>query len=367
MKNVLFVLNFNNSFEGNFMRSILALSEQVENDGGEVVFLVPHNSRQTDWAVNLTNRGSKVYDFVNGIWGFAKNTKTVKKIIEEHNISIIHSHFCDYRQHIPVAFAKAGKKDVDYIVHVHHNPPKRSSFYEKLAAFITNATVYVSVSDSIHNTLSISGKPSVTIRNAVDFSRLEFTDSSVKKEDYLSDDCTKSVLMFGQDFEEKGVNSVIKALIEHDKEHKIQLLVAAGENTDEATKAIRSIFNDTPGWIKLLPARNDVATYFNLADAFVLANKTQGNPYTMIESAYLGVPIVYYDVPGQNEMCIPWSVKVTPDDSAELYKALCEIFREDEQETLAMGLESKDYAVKNYSLGTWVYEIIDLYKNVHRM
>ena len=367
MDNILFVLNFNNSFEGNFMRSILALSEQIENDGGKVVYLIPENSRTTDWAVNLSNRGAKVYDFIDGIPGIIKNIRTIKRIIKEHNISIIHSHFCDHRQHIPIAFAKAGKNEVDYIVHVHQNPPKRSSLYEKLAAFVTNATVYISVSDSIHSTLSIGGKPTVTISNAVDFSRLEFSDTNVKKEDYLSDGCQKTVLMFGQDFEEKGVNSVIKALMEHDKEHKIQLLVAVGENTDEATKSIRSLCNDIPGWIKLLPARNDIATYFNLADVFVLANKMQGNPYTMIESAYLGVPIVYYNVPGQNEMCIPWSVKVSPDDSAELYKALCEIFGEDEEETFAMGIESKEYVVKNYSLGTWVYEIIDLYKNVHRM
>ena len=367
MKNVLFVLNFNNSFEGNFMRSIIALSEQIENDGGSVVFLIPHNSRCTDWAINLTNRGAIVYDFVDGISGIIKNTQTIKKIINEYNISIIHSHFCDYRQHIPLALAKAGHKNIDYIVHVHQNPPKRSPIHERIATFVTNATVYVSVSDSIHNSLLINGKPSVTICNAVDFSRLEFSDNSIKKEDYLSDGCKKTVLMFGQDFEEKGVNSVIQALLEHDKEHEIQLLVAIGENADEATKSIRKICNDVPSWIKLLPGRNDVATYFNLADVFVLANKTQGNPYTMIESAYLGVPIIYYDVPGQNEMCIPWSVKVNPDNSAELYKALCEIFREDVQETLAMGLESKDYVVKNYSLGTWVYEIIDLYKNIHRM
>ena len=88
MKNVLFVLNFNNSFEGNFMRSILALSEQVENDGGKAVFLIPQNSRQTDWAANLTSRGSEVYDFVDGLPAIFKNTKTIKKIIEEHGGSI---------------------------------------------------------------------------------------------------------------------------------------------------------------------------------------------------------------------------------------------------------------------------------------
>lgn len=367
MKNVLFVLNFNNSFEGSFMRSILALSEQIEINGGKVVYLIPQNSQQTNWANHLVESGACVHYFIEGKKGIIKNTQTIKKLIAEHNIKIIHSHFCGLCQHIPVSLAKSGKRDIDYIVHVHENPPKRHPLYEKLANFLTNSTVYVSVSDSIHNALTINGKPSVTICNAVDFSRLEFADNSIKKENYLAEGCEKTVLMFGQDFEAKGVNSVIKALMEHDIQHKIQLLVAVGENTDEATKAIKSICNDTPGWIKLLPARNDVATYFNMADAFVLANKAEGSPYTMIESAYLGVPIVYYDSPGQNEMCIPWSVKVSQDNSKELYRALCEIFREDEQDTYMMGLESKDYVIKNYSLGTWVYEIIDLYKNIHRM
>lgn len=367
MKNILFVLNFNNSFEGSFMRSILALSEQIKNDGGKAVFLIPQNSKQADWVKNLKETGEEVHFFSEGLLSIPKNTKTIKNIIKNSNIEIIHSHFCDYNQHLPIALAKAGNKNIDYIVHTHRNPPKRSTLYEKLAAMIINATVYVSVSDSIQNTLRINGKPSVTICNAVDFSRLEFTDDSVKKENYLAESCQKSILMFGQDFEQKGVNSVIDMLIEHDTEHKIQLLIAVGENTDTAVKNLRSRFNDVPPWIKLLPARNDVATYFTLADAFVLANKTEGSPYTMIEGAYLGVPIVYYDIPGQNEMCIPWSVKVQPDNPEELYKALCEIFNEDQQETYSMGLESREFVVKNYSLGTWVYEMINLYKNIDRM
>ncbi len=367
MKNVLFILNFNNSFEGSFIRSILALSEQIENDNGKVVFLIPETSKHTDWAAHLSQSGAVVSHFSESKTGLIKNTRIIKEIIKKYNIEIIHSHFCDYSQHLPVAFAKAGKKNIDYIIHAHSNPPKKTPLFEKIATLIINATVYVSVSDSIRNTLTINGKPSVTICNAVDFSRLEFTDSSVKKSDYLAEGCQRSILMFGQDFEEKGVTSVINMLNEYDKEHKIQLLVAVGENTDEATRSLRNIFNDTPHWIKLLSARNDVATYFNLADVFVLANKTEGSPYTMIESAYLGVPIIYYDVPGQNEMCIPWSVRVRPDDFKELYTALCEIFEEDKQETYTMGLESKDYVVKNYSLGTWVYEIIELYKNIHKM
>ncbi len=367
MDNILFVLNFNNSFEGSFMRSILTLSEQVKNDGGNVVYLFPEESRSNSWVQNLTDANVPVFFFKEGKAGIIRNIKTIKEIINQYNIKIIHSHFCNHFQHLAIAFAKGFKKNIDYIVHVHKSPEKRHPLYEKLAIFLTNATVYISVSESITNQLSINGRPTVTLKNAVDFSRLEFFDETVKKSDYLSDGCEKTLLMFGHDFKEKGVDDVIKALMDYDTEHKIQLLIAVSENVDEGLKAVKEICSDTPNWIKLLPARNDVATYFRLADAFVLANKKEGSPYTMIECAYMGVPIVYYDIPGHNEMYIPWSVKVNPDNPQELYKALCEIYREDEQETYTMGLESKDYVVKNYSLGTWVYEMLNIYKNIQRM
>ncbi len=349
------------------MRSILTLSEQIKNDGGKVVYLLPDDSKSNSWTQALKDIGDAVFFCKNSISGAIKNSKLIKKIIKDYDIKIIHSHFCSYTQHIPIALAKGLNKNIDYIVHVHKNSPKRNPLYEKLAIFITNATVYIGVSESISNDLSINGRPTLTLANAVDFSRLEFSDASIKKSDYIADGCEKTLLMFGHDFKEKGVDDIIRMLMDFDKEHKIQLLIAVSENVDDGLKAVKELCGDVPDWIKLLPARNDVATYFKLADAFILANKKEGSPYTMIESAYMGVPIIYYNIPGQNEMCIPWSVKVNPDNPQETYKALCEIYREDEKETYSMGLESKEYVIKNYSLGTWVYEMLNIYKNIQRM
>ncbi len=367
MKNILMILNFKNSFEGSFMRSISALSEQLIADGAKIVYLIPEKSKNSAWAKGLTSDGSSVYHFKKGLVNTLLTAKLIKKIIAKHDIKIIHSHFFSYIQHLPVAMAKGNKNDIDYIVHVHKSPPKRSALYDKIAMILTNATVYIGVSESIGNRLSINGRPTLTLPNAVDFSRLEFYDKNIKKSDYLSSGCEKTLLMFGHNFKEKGVDDVIKMLMDYDKKHKIQLLVAVSENVNEGLNAVKEICGNSPNWIKLLPARNDIATYFRLADAFVLANKKEGSPYTMIECAYMGVPIIYYDVAGQNEMKIPWSVKVSPDDPEELYKALCEIYEEDQQETYSMGLESKDYVTKHYSLGTWVYEMLNIYKNIDKM
>ena len=368
MKNVLFIINFSSPFEGSFMRSINTLAEELKNDNCKSVFLLPYKSRETDWAAKLAENGSEVYYFNPSFFSIAKNIFLIKKIVKEHNIGIIHSHFAHRNIHLAVTGAIWNNKNVDYIVHVHYEPEKKSTFYDRLAMFFTNATLYIAVSESIENSLSITGRKAVTIPNAVDFSRLDFVDRTVKKENYLSSPGNKTAFMFGGDFDRKGVDFVIRSLSEYDTEHKINLLIVAPENRDEIRSRIKEICGSSvPSWIKLLPPRNDIATYFSLADVFISANNSQGCPYTMIECAYLGVPIIYRDVPGINELNIPWSVKINSDDTASLYKAICEIVSEDTGETLAMGAESKEYVVSRFSLGSWVYEIINTYKNIGRV
>lgn len=368
MKNVLFIINFSSPFEGSFMRSINTLAEELKNDNCKSVFLLPYKSRETDWAAKLAEGGSEVYYFNPSFFLIAKNIFLIKKIVKEHNIGIIHSHFAHRNIHLAVTGAIWNNKNVDYIVHVHYEPEKKSTFYDRLAMFFTDATLYIAVSESIENSLSITGRKAVTIPNAVDFSRLDFVDRTVKKENYLSSPGNKTAFMFGGDFDRKGVDFVIRSLSEYDTEHKINLLIVAPENRDEIRSRIKEICGSSvPSWIKLLPPRNDIATYFSLADVFISANNSQGCPYTMIECAYLGVPIIYRDVPGINELNIPWSVKINSDDTASLYKAICEIVSEDRGETLAMGAESKEYVVSRFSLGSWVYEIINTYKNIGRV
>lgn len=367
MKNILFVLNFKNTYEGSFIRSINALGEELQRSGIKAIYLLPKACSEFDWAKKLSENGMTVYYFKPGITTILKNKRLIKRIIKEHDIGIIHSHFADYRIHIPVSLAISRNKSIEYIVHVHQQPSTKKSFYDKLAIIFTNATLYIAVSDSIKNGLEITGRRAVSVPNAVDFSRLEFVDKSVQKGDFITAAGQSLVFMFGHDFESKGVDFVANTLAEYDKEHKLQLLIAVSENEEEIKNNLKSVYGKLPYWITLLPPRNDIATYFSLADVFVSANRIQGSPYTMIECAYMGIPMIYCDVPGLNELNIPWAVKIKNDDSASLYKAMCEIIKEDKSETYLMGAESKEYVINNFSLGSWVYEIINIYKNIGRM
>ena len=367
MKNVLFVMNFKSTYEGSFIRSMIALGEELQRDGSKAVYFIPEACRDFDWVRKLSTGGMRVYFFNPSLKAVIKNVILIKRLIKDFEIEIIHSHFADYRIHIPISLAMTGRKNIDYIVHVYQEPNIKKNFYDRLAMIFTNATLYIAVSDSIKNGLDITGRRSVSVPNAVDFSRLEFVDRSIGKGDFITAAGQSIVFMFGHDFESKGVDFVTRSLFEYDIEHKFQLLIAVSENKDKIESSIKSVYGSIPDWITLLPPRNDIATYFSLADVFVSANRIQGSPYTMIECAYLGIPMIYCDVPGLSELNIPWSVKIKSDDSASLYKALCEIAKEDKSETYLMGAESKEYVINHYSLGSWVYEIINIYKNIGRI
>lgn len=367
MKNVLFILNYTKPFEGSFIRSINALANELKMDGCQAVFLLPEESEKTEWAKQIALNSMPVYYFKPSVFSILKNIRLIKKIVKKHKIGIVHSHFANYKIHIPASFAVWRNKRADYIVHVHTEPRKRSSFYDRLSAFFTNATAYIAVSESIKNALAITGRKTVELKNAVDFTRLDFIDRKFKKEDYMSSPDQKFVFMFGDDFDKKGVDFVVRSLYEYDKERKIRLFIAVGDNKNEIRNRVKQICESTPPWVKFLPSRNDIATYFNASDVFVCANRRQGCPYTIIEAAYTGIPIIYCDAPGINELKIPWSVKINDGDCASLYKAINEIINEDKSETAAMGIESREYVMENYSLGSWVYEMLNIYKNISRI
>ena len=91
MYNVLLVLNFSNSFEGSFIRSVKALSDEIEKDSGKVVYLLPEESKGTDWVGDLDGASSPVFYFKNSLAGLnkKKSKKSSKNITSTLFIRIL--------------------------------------------------------------------------------------------------------------------------------------------------------------------------------------------------------------------------------------------------------------------------------------
>ncbi|MBQ7596144.1 MAG: glycosyltransferase family 4 protein [Clostridia bacterium] len=366
MRNVLFVVNYKGASEGSFMRALTALGEEIEREGNKAVYLLPNKCKKYDWAKKLVAGGDSVYYFSDSFSGFLKTVRTIKKIIKSFKVEIIHSFFMTARLHLAVALACSGNKNIDHIIQLNQPLSGKRSFKEKAAFLLHEPALYIAESDTVKNSVTIEGKRAVKILNSVDFPRLEAVDADFDRQSLSIDPQKKTLFVFGPGIRDKGIDFIIDTIKEYDSENRLILLIAV-KDTGKAQKETEDIFGEVPGFVRLLPERNDIATYFNISDIYILPRYTQGSPYTMIESAYLGVPIIYCDDENKNELGIPWSVNIEYGAKKELYDAVCGIIDEDENESAQMSLDAKEYVVNNYSLGKWVYDIIYTYKNIYKI
>lgn len=366
MQNVLFVVNYTDANEGSFIRAITALGKELERNGSKAVYLLPEKSKNFDWAEKMISGGNSVYFFKDSFAGFFKTVRTIKRIIKNFRIGIIHSFFITPRLKLAVSFAGCGNKKLEHIIQMNQPSSGNPVFKEKLADMLHEPALYIAESETVKNSIMIQGKRSVKVMNSVDFSRLEAVDSEIKRSDITDNENQKILFAFGQDINDKGIDTLIETIKEYDKDGRFILMIVV-KDIKKAEEEIRSIFSQVPDFVRLMPERNDIATYFNLADIYILLRYTQGSPYTMIESAYLGLPIIYCDDENKNELNIPWSVNISYADKKALYEAVCGIVNEEEAEAYQMSREAREYVVNNFSLGSWVYEIINTYKNIYRI
>jgi len=101
--------------------------------------------------------------------------------------------------------------------------------------------------------------------NAINYERLEI----FQKVSIAINDKYKIVLMFGCPFKIKGVDVAISAISEMNLEGKnIFLAIAYSGSIIELEFEIIKYFGTIPDWIKLLTAREDVASFYNASDIF---------------------------------------------------------------------------------------------------
>lgn len=357
MHNVLFAMDYASPYMGNFMNSIEALSAQITENGGVCVYLFPKRGISVSWINDLRNNG-KLVQFLTG--NIFKDARIIKLLIKKYNIDIIHSHFASYRMHLPIRLARIGHKNVKYLVHVHSQPKSRNPFLDKLVQSAIKPTAYIAVSEPIGDKLSIKGYNVYTVLNSIDFRRLDLY-GDINKDDYLSDGCEKSVLIFGYNVKIKGVDLALKALNDYDTEHKIQLLICAANNVDKLIDSIKEICTTIPPWVKILTPRNDIATYYKNCDVYLSASRTEGFGYALVESAYTMTPCVFTAIPACLKLNIPNFIAVEAENSKAIYDGIIKACY-DETYTSASNLqESKNYVVENFSLGRWVYDITQIY------
>ncbi len=340
-------MNYGAPYPGNFMRSMLALERALENAGSSCVFVFPAAAERFHWVNELRQAGKKVF-FATG--GVLKDARLLVSLVERYRIDVLHSHFASAGMLLAIRLARLACPEVGWVVHVHNHEQGRSRLKNLLKRTLVAADRYVAVSEHVHADLLARGydpRKCVSVLNAVDFSRLDGVAAAP------APDGRKKVLMFGFDFERKGVDIALEALGRHDSGHEMLLMIVLAANFEAVRSRIEAMFGRVPAWVELLPPTDNVATYYRMAEVFISPSREEGLPYALIEAAYCGLRLVASDIGGQSALGIPGLAYFKSEDPRGLYDAL--------QAGNSSPAPARDYVVKRFRLEKWVRDIVGLY------
>lgn len=356
MKNVLQILSYAAPYRGNFIPSL----EHLENayKDGRMIYLFPVTAQNVSW-MPIFQQEHKVYFMPNGFFGKQISWAILKKlreIIKEEDIKVIHTHFLVYNYSLFVAKHTFARK-IKMIAHIHNQfaiPSTKSAPIKKFVMEHSYDTI-IGVSKSVADGLNrqIKHKNITYINNAICFSRLD----AYEKISLRENENQKVVLMAGWPAWVKGVDIAAKAILELRKDgYDIKLCIMQSGDFENTRKCITDAIGSSPEWVQILSPREDVATYYNAADIFLSASRTEAFSYCLVEAAYCKPLLITSNVPGPNDLKIDGMERFLSEDVEDLAHKMKELL------VISMDLEERKYnVIRLYELRHWAEAIAEMY------
>lgn len=363
--NILQVCAYAAPYPGNFMKSLLAVDKKLKEKGHNTYYAFPETAKNCKWCDELSKKTKVFFLPLAKARIKPKTYMELRNIIKNENIEIIHSHFELYD--MPIALTLP--KDSKMFWHLHdaiENDYKNHSFIRKILfklhyGILSKRAYLISVSDKHKNfaiKLGFNPENSKTILNATDLTRIRIDKvNSCKKYDFL---------IFGWDFERKGVDLAIKAGKELNKEgYKFNLMVV-GSNDTWKNKKIYEVENEK--WFIKKNFVDDVNELYENAKVFLHPSRAEGCSYALQESIYSGLPIISSDIPenlfAQN---IPTVKLFKSNDFIDLYTKMKEFLNNKELITTEDIVKSREIIKNNYSIDVWADKIVNEYSRLVKL
>lgn len=362
---ILHVMNYAASYRGNFMDSLASLDGELQKEGKKNIYLFTQDAKSEgamSWIREMQKAG-QVVEFLSGNRG--QDAKLIKKMVKVYGVILIHTHFITMNQYLAVYQAVFGTK-LPVVMHMHnHSKEAVNPVKNALRRFLYSRCVMVACSESVFHSLErdYPKNEKYSIDNGVNFTRLE-NYVSVSNVEFGLPEGEKAFLIFGFDFFRKGVDLAVKALAQLRKDgHAYSLLVSLSTNFETVEKNIVDILGEMPDWVRIIPARNDVATLYNYVDLFLSPSREEGLPYSVIEAGYSKCSVVLSDISAQKYMKIPygyWFESENVDAFAEqIVKA-----EQEHAEKVANWDSAKKAIRESYVLEVWSQKIMELYRKI---
>ena len=369
---VLHVTDYGAPYEGNFVASLRALEAQLNQAGSGMVYVFPRRSGDVAWTQAMMREKANVFLIQDD--GFFAYTRQIRKLLQESGASILHEHFIHYKQKLAALLAvKTCGHRVKTVLHLHNHIELPTSPLRRLPHLLQFSSVarFVCCSESVAAHLARDGVNPSRIRvaeNAIAFERLDRFDPNLRKTLSLPQDA-RLALMFGYNYEVKGVDIAVEAvrLLRERSSQPVYLGVALSSRREEVRAKICAQLNlaELPEWIILLPPREDVASYYHMADVFLSPSRQEGFCYALIEAAYCRTPVLASAIDAQRDLTLPQEAFFPPQDAGALSDALARVFAEPESPQRAETLRLAGVrVVETYSLSHWAERVAAVYEEI---
>ena len=347
------------TYEGNFMNSLFVIERNIKEFGYDTIYAFPETAKNLEWCKKLAKR-TNVY-FLPLVKARLRYVtyKTLKKIIKDESVDIVHSHFELY----DVPAAVVCKMNTKLVWHIHdavemlYNKAScvHKSLYKLQYGFFSKKASIISVSDKhldFVKKLGLKSKNTEVIANGTVLDRIKRC--SVNK-DYKYD-----FVIFAWEFDRKGGNYAIEAAkILESQNYKFKIAFVGTENTWE-NPIVKE--NEQKPWLVKHSFVKDVNELYNNARCFLHVSLAEGCSYALEEAIYAGLPIICSDI-DENKFASDFSTvrMVKNRDADSIAVAMKDVIDNKFIVTEKMVDESREKIINNYSVEAWAKKIISLY------
>lgn len=358
--NILQVCAYAAPYEGNFMKSLYALDQQLTKQGHRVIYAFCQYAKEVEWIRKLKKR-RKVYFLPQRYARINPSTYfKLRRILVKEQIKIVHSHFELYD--LPLSIVSP--KSCQIIWHLHDTLEDnyykenklRKRLYQLQYKSFSKRAILCSVSEK-HMRFAISlgfdSKNALFVPNGVDFSRLHESNTSK---------CEYDFLIFAWDYLRKGADIAIKAakqLYEESYRFKIGFV---GNETLWDNEEIQSVMQEP--WFVKQNFEEDISDLYNSTKCFLHLSRSEGCSYALIEASYFGLPIISSDI-DENMFLnhLPTIKMIRSESIIDTFNAMKNIIEQDFLLDVSDVLDTKNTIRKYYSLDAWVKNILSVYRS----
>ncbi len=350
-KNIIMITDYAAPYEGNFIASMKEFEKIAKDKNYQVKFLFSERTADIQWIKKMALE-YKIEFFAEDMTSIMN---ILSKSISRNSENIVYSHFAKHKTQLAIKLFRMLHSNVKLVQHFHNhckvNYPFPKKQFMKFAYKLYEGDLNIGCSKSVAESMPYPKRKVTFVDNAIDFRRLDgnAVGNMVKKADDKF-----VILMFGFNYERKGVDIALKAIRQIADEKKIVLAISLATNKEIVENKIKSQFEgEIPDWIRILPPSENVSEYYYMADLFLSAAREEGFCYSLVEATYCGTRCMSSRIGGV-PLDIPGMISFENENVGDLKNKILGTIENDENKLE----EAKKYVVEKYDLSKWAKEIM---------